>query len=195
MRWLPEEFYWIVSCTAFTEWDEKRVVRSAWGMNMSFRREAFDYCRFSEGTGQTTGDFEAWKAGPFDDVEFSLNLRRKSGKLIVYDPDVKVRHRVYGYRLTSRFLRGQSYWQGYTKGALRKIYPDDADMRGLGRERALLRQICLRFIPRTLWRLPQSPRLACRRLILAADVLSHVGLGYLAANCGAVAALTRGRYA
>ena len=182
LRWLPEEFYWIVSCTAFSGWNERRPVRSAWGMNMSFRREAFDHCRFSHEAGQTDGGFEAWKAGPFDDAEFSINLRLKTGRAVIFDPGVKVWHKVYTYRLTPRFIRGQSFWQGYTKALLRRTYAADEDMRGLSREYDLLRRIVLGLLPRTLAQLPRSPALAWPRLRLIASVLTHVGVGYLAGS-------------
>lgn len=180
LRWLPEEFYWIVSCTAFTGWNERRPVRSAWGMNMSFRREAFDYCRFSDDAGQTSGGFECWKAGPFDDAEFSINLRLKSGRPVAFDPNVRVWHKVYAYRLTPRFVRGQSFWQGYTKAFLRRAYAADVDVRRLSREYDLLRRVLLGLLPRTLVQFARSPALAWRRLRLIGSVLLHVGVGYLA---------------
>ncbi len=182
LRWLPEEFYWIVSCTAFTGWKERRAVRTAWGMNMSFRREAFDHCSFSHATGRTGGGFEAWKAGPFDDVEFSTSLRLKTGRALAFDPDVRVWHKVYGYRLTPRFIRGQSFWQGYTKALLRRAYAADEDLRNLAREYDLLRRILLGLLPRTVAQLVRSPGPAWCRLCLIGSVLLHVGLGYAAGS-------------
>ena len=41
LKWLPEEFYWIISCVPAGA-DEPFEVRNAWGNNMSFRREAFE---------------------------------------------------------------------------------------------------------------------------------------------------------
>ena len=194
LRWLPEEFYWIVSCTAFTGWKERRAVRSAWGMNMSFRREAFDYCRFSHDTGKTSGGFEAWKAGPFDAAEFSIDLRLRTGRTLTFDPAVRVWHKVYAYRLSPRFIRGQSFWQGYTKAYLRRAYAADDDVRQLSREQDLLRRILVRLLPRTLARLATSPRLAWRRLRLIATVLTHVGLGYLAGTWPRLGAAIAKRY-
>lgn len=182
LRWLPEEFYWIVSCTAFTGWNDRRPVRSAWGMNMSFRREAFDHCRFSHEAGQTTGGFEAWKAGPFDDAEFSINLRLRTGRPVNFDPAVRVWHKVYTYRLTPRFIRGQSFWQGYTKAHLRQAYAADEDMRQLSREFDLLGRILFGLLPRTVAHIVRSPRLAWRRLTLTASVLLHTGVGYVAGS-------------
>lgn len=181
MNWLPEEFYWIISCSGFTGWNGLRPVRSAWGDNMSFRKEAFAYCSFSEDFGQTTGEQEAWKAGPVDDAEFSINLRLKTGKLILYNPQIRVQHKVYTYRLSKKFIRGQSYWQGYTKALLKKIYRDDKDTHALIRERALLQRILFNLVPRTARGFFSSPRLAWKRFTLIITVLFYVALGYLTA--------------
>ncbi len=192
--WLPEELYWIISCTAFTGWNGMREVRSAWGMNMSFRREAFDYCSFSENFGQTKGGQAAWKAGPVDDAEFSINLRLRTGKVIVYNPNVRVWHKVYPYRLGFTFVRGQAYWQGYTKALLRRMYRDDADTRALVREHDLLRRIVLRLLPRTLGELFRSPTIARKKLAITANTLFHVALGYAAASRPRLAGFTRRYY-
>lgn len=180
MSWLPDEFHWIVSSTAFTGWVGERAVRSAWGMNMSFRREAFNYCLFSTDFGQTTGGKEAWKAGPVDDAEFSINLRLKSKKIIMYVPQVKVYHKVYKYRLSRKFIRGQSYWQGYSKAVLKKKYPEDADIKSLVRERNLLQRILFGLVPRSLITLFKKPNLAIKQLSLTFYVLFFVAIGYAA---------------
>jgi glycosyltransferase involved in cell wall biosynthesis len=189
--WLPDELYWIISCTAFTAWNGLREVRSAWGMNMSFRREAFDYCSFSEDFGQTKGGQAAWKAGPVDDAEFSINLRLRTGKAIVYNPKVRVWHQVYPYRLGFAFVRGQAYWQGYTKALLRRIYREDEDTRSLVREYDLLRRVLLRLLPRTLGELFHSPAVAGKKLAITANALIHVALGYAAASWPRLAGFTR----
>jgi glycosyltransferase involved in cell wall biosynthesis len=180
MQWLPEELYWIVSATAFTGWKEERAVRSAWGMNMSFRRESFDHCLFSTNFGQTTGGKEAWKAGPVDDAEFSIKLRLKTGKSIMYNPEVQVYHKVYRYRLSRKFIRGQCYWQGYSKALLRKMYSVDADTKALVKEIDLLKRILLKLIPRSVTGLFKKPRLSGKRLFHTFYVLFYVVIGYLA---------------
>ncbi len=176
--WLPEELYWIVSATAFTGWTSERTVRSAWGMNMSFRREAFSQCLFSTSFGQTTGGKEAWKAGPVDDAEFSIKLRLKTNKSIMYNPLVQVYHKVYKYRLSRKFISGQSYWQGYSKALLRKMYPDDADTKALVKERDLLKRILLKLIPQSVIGLFKNPTQSGKRLFFTGYVLFYVALGY-----------------
>ena len=41
VAWLPEEFYWIIGCTAWADWDNITAVRNVWLQNASFRRESF----------------------------------------------------------------------------------------------------------------------------------------------------------
>lgn len=180
MAWLPEEFYWLTSCTASDGWSEPVAVRTAGGMNMSFRREAFNYCLFSQDFGHVGQ--EQRKVGPVvDDAEFSINLRLKTGKLIIFNRRVRVQHRVYAYRLSQRFIRGQAYWQGYSKALLRRIYGNDPDTRALTRERALLRRIMLNLMPKNAVGFFSHPTLAWKRFVLTTRVLFYVALGYSAA--------------
>jgi glycosyltransferase involved in cell wall biosynthesis len=183
MKWLPDQFYWIVSCTAFTNWKQARSVRSAWGMNMSFLREAFEISMFSPNFGQTNGGKEAWKTGPVDDAEFSINLRIKTKKDILYNPKVQVYHKVYKYRLSSKFIRGQSYWQGFSKALLKKMYPEDEDTKTLVRERDVLQRILFRVVPQSFIGIFSKPSLSIKKLYLTFYVLSFVALGYSAGTC------------
>ena len=47
MSCFPEEFYWIISRTAWFDCNGKRKVRNAWRTNMAFRKEPFSLCGFS----------------------------------------------------------------------------------------------------------------------------------------------------
>ena len=190
MSWLPQELYWITSCTDFIRFTQPQAVRNAGGMNMSFRREAFNYCCFSQDFGHIAKAHK--KVGPVvDDAEFSINLRLKSGKTILFNPKVQVKHRVYSYRLCERFIRGQAYWQGYSKALLRKIYQDDPDTRSLLRERTLLRRILFRLIPLTTLQLFSNPILAWKKFSLTNRVLFYVALGFSAGQLPKVFGFSR----
>lgn len=179
MTWLPPELYWIASCTDFIGLTKPQAVRTAGGMNMSFRREAFNYCRFSREFGHIAQ--EQKKVGPVvDDAEFSINLRLQTGKTILFNPMVRVKHRVYSYRLSEQFIRGQAYWQGYSKALLRKMYRDDPDTRSLLRERTLLRRILFKLIPHTTLQFFYNPIVAWKKFSLTHRVLFYVALGFSA---------------
>jgi len=181
--WFPKEFYWIISCTAWYDPKEIEAVRNAWGHSMSFRKEAFECCKFADTFGRTKGAHKAGKQGPVgDDTEFCINLRNKSGKSIVYNPGVKVYHKVYSYRLTSNFIRRQAYWQGYTKATFKKLYDKYNKNEGvLETEYRLLRRILFGLFPSIALGFFKHPIISWKRFHLATSVLFHLTLGYLSA--------------
>ena len=91
---------------------------------------------------------------------------------------MRVRHKVYGYRLSSSFLARRAYWEGYAKAMLSRWYrADDGEV--LDTEYALLRRILLERLPQTLGRLFRRPATSWRQLWAVAVVLSGVAGGYL----------------
>ena len=41
MAWFPQEFYWIISCTAWDDENRVKEVRNAWGMNISGEKQYY----------------------------------------------------------------------------------------------------------------------------------------------------------
>lgn len=184
LRWWPEEFNWIISCPTpgWLGFNTVRPVRNAWGMNMAYRREAFALCQFSEAfIGGNQGETSGLKLGLLgDDTEFCARLFQQSRRPILFDPAVRVEHKVYSYRLTPRFVSRRAFWEGYTKATLRKRKLQQEF--SLGPERALLRRIAFQFVPGLLWRLVTRPAIAWRQFRLAVTALSCVALGYAAGS-------------
>ncbi len=172
--WFPEEMYWILGCTGWLEANGQRDVRNVWGMNMAFRREAFKLAAgFSEDMGGVQG-----RRLHGEEVELSLRVRKETGGRIVYNPDVKVLHKVQG-RLSAKWISKTSYWTGYTRHALKglsKRYGSEDDF--LSVERSLLGRIVKGLLPRTLVHLFVSPRRALQILWIVVMALSFVAVGY-----------------
>lgn len=166
--WLPEELDWLLSCTSWCDWREPREVRNVWGFNMAFRREAFDSC----GLFPTTLGYHR---GPIsEDLGFSMIVRTITGKRIVFNPMVKVWHKVHRYRLSPGFIAERAYWIGHSRRMLRTYYSGMTDQEDLlSPEHDLLRLI-FRRLPTTLRSL--------RRFSITMLVLSFVALGYLLPN-------------
>lgn len=185
LSWLPEEFYWLVSCPTegWLGCRGEQEVRNAWGMNMAFRREAFLACRFPEGFGYSRSGGEGAGLDLLgEDTAFSVLLRQRTGGRIVFNPRVRVRHKVYRHRLAPPAVRRRAFWEGYTKAHLRRLARRERALGlDLGPEGALLRRIALGFLPRALAGLPRQPARSWRELRLAADALGHVALGYASA--------------
>ena len=180
MNWFPREFYWIFSCTY---WDmaEKKEVRNGYGNNLSFRREAFDSTGlFNSSLGVKARDQSGWQKPGAEETEFSLRVRRKTGKRIIYNPQVSVMHKVYRYRLTTNFIAKRAYWEGYAKAMLSHWYcSSDSEPAVLSTEYELLRRILFKLLPQIVNRLLRQPPIALRQLWVTVMVLSCVAGGYL----------------
>ena len=177
LKWLPEEFYWIVSCTPASS-TQPFEVRNAWGNNMSFRREAFEKGGlFLTEMGAKGGGSSGKHELTCEDTEFSIRAKRASGKRIICAPDAVVYHRAYGYRFCNGFVASRAYWEGYTKvllkKAMRKQQPDT-----LAVEYELLGDILFGLLPSTLVGLATRPGESWRRLKLMAIALSGIAVGY-----------------
>lgn len=171
MSWFPEEFYWIISCTAWFDCNEKREVRNAWGMNMAFKKEAFELC------GLFQNEYGFHKGLFAEDNEFSLRVKAKTGKKIIFCPEMKLWHRVHKYRISLKFIKERAYWIGRSRRNLRRIYRNNRDL--LGTEHELLRRILTRLFPRAAKRVVRNPLAALRSLWVAIVALFFVGLGYI----------------
>jgi len=144
--WFPEELYWILSCTAWSGWNEVREVRNAWGMNMSFRQEAFEKC------GAFFNEFGFHKGPLAEDNEFSQRVKTQTGGKIIYSPTVKLWHIVHKYRLSQKFITERAYWIGYSRRMIKKSKPRTKEAKSdlLYPEHQLLKRIVIRLFPNIL---------------------------------------------
>ena len=172
--WFPEEFCWIMSCTAWSDWSQIREVRNVWGQGMAFKREAFEKC------GLFLNEFGFHKGPMAEDNEFSLRARNQTGKRIMYSPTVKLWHRVHKYRLSWKFIKERAYWIGYSRHMLKKLYPqaegNKTDL--LSQEHQLLKRIFTRLFPNILKTFFTHPLTAWRKSQVSITVLFFVALGY-----------------
>ncbi len=183
MAWFPRELYWIFSCT-YWEWTEPTEVRNGYGANISFRREAFDLCGFFKTSLGVKGYGKSgWQGVGAEETEFSLRVKWQTGKCIIYHPHIKVKHRVYRYRLNSSFIRKRAYWEGYAKAILNNLYSSaNKKEQTLSTEHELLQRIFFKLIPGSLKLLFRQPATALRQLLVTKLVLACVAAGYLNYN-------------
>jgi glycosyltransferase involved in cell wall biosynthesis len=181
--WLPEEFYWIISCTGWSRWQKITEVRNIWLQNASFRREAFKSAGLIDlGLGPRDA-VQGFKGREFkegiisEEIELSLRIKRATGKRIVGNPAVRIKHRVNGSRLKLGYITRWAYWTGYSKHKT-KQYLAGADDHLLWQEHELLNRILVRLLPEISLAFFRNPVLACRRLGVTALALSFVALGY-----------------
>lgn len=173
LAWFPEELYWVISCTAWNGWNEVREMRNAWGMNMSFQRQAFQIC------GAFRNEFGFHKGLMAEDNEFSLRVKAQTRKRIIYCPKVGLWHRVHRYRLSQQFIRERAYWIGRSRRMLKKLYQKaDKGSDLLAPEHQLLRRILTRLFPAILKDLFTKPAIGWRKFRATFTALLFVTLGY-----------------
>jgi glycosyltransferase involved in cell wall biosynthesis len=194
MSWFPEEFSWIVGGTAWFEGKEMRATRNVWGMNMSFRKKALDACRFTLGHKAADDGTKIGIEG--EELDLSIRVQQETGKKIIFNPRVRVYHKVFKSRLTPKFIRRKAYWQGYTKAVIKKLYRlDKGQPKLLQTEYRLLRQILFQLLPSIGTGFFRHPVASWKRLNLTVSVLFHLTLGYFSANTPGLGWLTCRRYA
>jgi GT2 family glycosyltransferase len=178
LNWLPEEFHWLISCT--TWFAEKGVVpvRNAWGHNMAFKREAFELAgNFQAGTGFKHG-VPLFKSPLGEDVDFSLRVRSKTRKEIVHNADIKVLHKIYGDRVSLKYMIERAYWIGYSRHVLNRNYQKMViSLPNL--EHPLLKRIILSLSIRILRKMFCKPVESLKTLSISMIVLASVASGYL----------------
>lgn len=179
MSWFPLEFYWVFSCTY---WNMPGIteVRNGYGANLSFLKEAFSSVGLLKTSLGVKGRGRSgWQEPGAEEADFSLRVKRKTGKRIVYNPLVRVKHKVYRYRITAKFVAKRAYWEGYAKAMLNHWYQPTSGERVLSTEYELLRRVLLKFLPDALAHLFFKPVTSLRQLWVAAVALSGVVSGYL----------------
>lgn len=115
MDWLPKEFYWLISCTGWGDFQDGQEVRSAAGMNMAFREEAFE---ITGGLPRGSG----FHMPIAEDLAFSLEIKKKTAKRIVYIKEAYVWHRVHSYRFSWPYIATRSQHIGTSRYLLRARY-------------------------------------------------------------------------
>jgi glycosyltransferase involved in cell wall biosynthesis len=177
--WFPRELYWVFSCTY---WDTavRMRVRNGYGTNLSFQGEIFRTgTRFLTTLGVKGRGTQGWQEPGGEELELSLRIQRATGKYIIYDPGVRVWHKVYRYRLGAGFMAKRAYWEGYAKAMLKRRYRPAAGEAVLSTEYQLLRRILFRLLPSAFGRLFYRPLTGWHQLRVTGLVLVCVAEGYL----------------
>ncbi|MEO7127065.1 MAG: glycosyltransferase family 2 protein [Nakamurella sp.] len=141
---LPPELLWVVGCTYLGQPTSHADVRNVLGCSMSFRRAALiEVGGFNLDTGRV-GNVPLG----CEETDVCIRLRQADPRRrIIFAPDSVVSHRVTPDRLTWRYLRRRSFFEGISKAVLGKeLGARDA----LSTERAYVRSVLPRGFVREL---------------------------------------------
>ena len=113
--WFPAEFGWVVGCGYTGLPTRATAVRNVIGTNMSFRREVFDAVG---GFDSAIGRVGRVPVG-CDETELCVRARQHwPSRRIVFDPQVKVSHRVPVRRARLRYFLLRCYGEGRSKALI-----------------------------------------------------------------------------
>lgn len=117
-RWFPTEFDWVVGCTYRGTPRAMAPVRNLIGANMSFRREVFEAIGgFRNGMGRV-GTFPAG----CEETELCIRARQHWPQMVMlYNPKVRVTHRVPPGRTRARYFYSRCYAEGLSKAAVSRL--------------------------------------------------------------------------
>lgn len=162
--WFPTEFNWVIGASYRGMPETITPVRNLFGCNMAFRREVF----------ATLGGFRLGYG--CDETEFCIRARQHwPEKVLLYNPQAKVQHKVPASRGRWRYFRTRCYFEGRSKAVVSWLVGRQA---GLASERSY-----------TLWTLPGGILRGLADAVLAKD---HAGLARATAILAGLAITTAG---
>ena len=170
MSWFPQEFYWMWGCTVW-DWEDVQEIRNVGNMNCSFTKEALlQGGLYRPGLGPQGGEERIrWLHPSGEEVELSLRIRQLvKGAKIIYNPKVKVYHKVQRSRFNWGFIVKRAFRFGYSKHFVEELFRHDYQSGPvLNLERDHLRHILWRMPLSLLQEFPRSPLAAGRKLLVA----------------------------
>ena len=177
--WFPTEFDWIFGCAQWLDCIEMREVRNVNGTNASFRRNALNIAGpYSVVLGPPKSERGEWSALG-EEAELSLRVRRKTGKRIVYNPKIRVYHKVSSNKLKLGFISQRAYQVGGTRRMLKTLDTSTSASKDLlNTEHQLLKRIITKLFPAILRGFFNNPIIAWRKLRVTIIALTFVTLGY-----------------
>jgi len=123
--WFPEEFDFIIGCTAHKKLilQENSEVRNVTGSNMAFRKEIFQKVGFWE-TKLGRCELGRVRFNPTGGEEAELCLRIKTAipdGVILFRPESVVHHKVIPERATLKYVFNFCFREGITRAMMRKL--------------------------------------------------------------------------
>jgi glycosyltransferase involved in cell wall biosynthesis len=172
----PAPFYWLVGCTEPGFAASGTPVRNGYGSNVSYRRDAF----LQVGGYDTATGRKGERHIQAHEAPVGIKLARRFEEPLLYVASARVRHTLFAYRGRFRWLLFRSFWQGYSKFILQRLYPG-----GQVEERRFAVRLVTRWAPSILREMRRGGRLRKIKQLGAAVAFSGaIAVGYLWAVLG-----------
>jgi cellulose synthase/poly-beta-1,6-N-acetylglucosamine synthase-like glycosyltransferase len=168
--WLPEELYWMISCSYITAATSYEVERS-FGTNMAFRRTVLDQVGlFHERLGLQG---EKWVGG--EDTELVWRVKQ-AGLKIVCNPEVRVYHAIPAKRLRFKALLKRGFVGGVSEGNMIRVTGHRVSPHT---RRDYLSTLLFKFFPKKMREaVVHRSLLALKQALLVGAILIYWGFGF-----------------
>ena len=172
MTWFPRELHWLISCSYIMTPTVKQEVERGFGTNMAFRRTALlESGMFDTSLGVVAG--KKWVGG--EDTLMFLNVR-KAGKTVIFNPEMRIKHKIYKDRLKLKNIIKRAYGGGYSVALLKK---QERYKVTNSTENTYLKKLLFEFYPQKLKELIKKPRVITRQMGAVSVVIVSEGMGYI----------------
>lgn len=172
--WFPAEFYWVVGCSYQGMPERSAPVRNLIGCNMSFRREILT----------ALGGFRLGYG--CDETEFCIRVHQRwSDKVLLYNPQAKVHHKVPASRAQWHYFGTRCYFEGRSKAVVTWLVGKQA---GLASERAYTLRTLPKGVARGLVDSLRGDFSGVGRALAIVAGLAITTAGYLSGSAGVLEA-------
>jgi len=104
MSWFPKELHWMISCSYIMTPNQKEEVERGFGTNMAFKRYLLDDVGMFDTNLGIKG--KNWVGG--EDTDMFLSIK-EAGKKVIFNPDARVLHKVYAYRISTKNIMKRAF--------------------------------------------------------------------------------------
>ncbi len=171
MSWFPKELHWMISCSYILTPKKEKEVERGFGTNMAFRREMFQ--RIGEFNTELGINGKNWVGG--EDTDMFLRVK-KNGIKIIFNPNVKVHHKINKERIYIKNLIKRAINGGLSVAIMKKLFKYNPSS---STENTYLKYLLLEFYQRKLRDLINTQsNIALKQLIIVTMVLFCEFIGY-----------------
>ncbi|BAP60500.1 putative glycosyltransferase [Methanococcus maripaludis KA1] len=167
---LPKILYWMIGDSSYMFDNQNKVeVRNPCGCNMAFKKFVFDKIGLFSLEFGKKGNL--WLFG--EDSEIGIRIWKNNGK-IIFDPSIKIQHKVYKYRTTFKNILKRTFYEGFSKAYMKKIHGSV-----LSKETDYLKKLIFEDMPREFQYLFKRPIRGSKNIIIVLCAVFSVGSGYV----------------
>lgn len=171
MSWFPKELFWMISCSYIMTPNFKCEIDRGFGTNMAFKKNVLEKVGIFDIKLGING--KNWVGG--EDTVMFLKVK-DIGKKVIFNPDAKVFHKVYHYRIGMLNIIYRAFNGGNSvavmKNVLRYNFSNSV-------ENKYIKTLFFEFYPKTFKKLTTNTTESAKQIMTVTLVIMAESIGYL----------------